>query len=82
MDILTKYEVTVRNREPSNLKEKILWTPKLKKYLWSAWIINWFRDQFNEEVYDILTIDATDEQMEFFWSSSWRVIPEESFKKM
>lgn len=67
MDIVHKYEVTLRNKKPNTLKERLFWPKKSTEYVRATCVINWFREQFNEEVFDIISIKRTGESMEFFW---------------
>lgn len=64
MEIYHKYIVTCEKKDKSFL-DKLL-KRKKKFEVWAPCIINWFRDKINTQVYNILSIQPTDESIEAF----------------
>ncbi len=64
MNIYTKFIITCEKKEKSFIDKVLKRTQEIE--VWAPCIINWFRDKVNTDVYNILSIKATNDKIEVF----------------
>lgn len=76
MNILTKFEVTCEKKNPT-IRDLVTFNRKKVFYIWATWVINWFRDKIDTNLFGVITIRPTDETMEMFWNVYGPILDEE-----